>query len=107
MRFIRPLFLLAAWFLWMTPLEAAMSMRLIARRSVASSSSVPTAATAFFVRVRSSDLTALLRSRCDRVLLVALDLALDVGHEASSWIGRDRRAARAGSMLAETPERPA
>ena len=62
-------------------LVAALSMRLIAARNAASSSSVPTAATAFFTRVRTSDLTALLRSRVDHVLLVALDLALDVCHE--------------------------
>src|SRR5487761_2147334 len=63
MRFIRPLFLLAAWFLWMTPLEAALSIRLTAARRATSSLSVPTAATAFLVRVRISDFTALLRSR--------------------------------------------
>src|ERR671910_313071 len=54
----------AAWFLWMTPLVAAESMRLTARRSLASASSAPpsTAATAALARVLSSERTALLRS---------------------------------------------
>src|ERR1019366_7537338 len=71
-RFISPLFLLAAWFLWMIFLVAALSMRLMAMRKADSSSSVPTAATAFFTRVRTSDLTALLRSRATTVCLLRL-----------------------------------
>ena len=54
----------AAWFLWITPLAAAVSMRLTASRSLASASSSPAsaAATAAFARVLSSERTALLRS---------------------------------------------
>jgi len=72
MRFIKPLFLLAAVFLWMMPLEAAMSMRLTAMRSAASSFSVPTALTAVLVRVRISDFTARLRSRAISFVLLRL-----------------------------------
>ena len=39
--FIRRLLRRAAWFLWMTPLAAALSRRLTARRSASSPSSVP------------------------------------------------------------------
>src|SRR5665213_1195902 len=56
----------------MTFFVAALSMRLIAVRRALSSSSVPTAATAFFTRVRSSDLTALLRSRATTFCLLRL-----------------------------------
>ena len=45
--FIRRLLRRAAWFLWMTPLAAAMSRRFTARRSDLGGSSVPTALTAF------------------------------------------------------------
>src|ERR1019366_2379334 len=61
MRFIQPLFL-----------EAAMSMRLTARRRVASSFSVPTALTADLARVRISDFTARLRSRSISFVLLRL-----------------------------------
>ena len=54
----------AAAFLWITPLAAALSMRLMARRRRSSASSAPVsaAATAALVRVLSSERTALLRS---------------------------------------------
>ena len=60
--FIRRLLRRAAWFLWMTPLAAAMSRRFTARRNDSSPVSVPMALTAFLPRVFSSLLTALLRS---------------------------------------------
>ena len=63
-RFISRDLRLAAWFLWMTPLAAALSIRLMASRSASSLSSAPCsmAAMARLVRVRSSDRTALLRA---------------------------------------------
>src|ERR1700691_4126702 len=56
---------LAAVFLWITPRAAALSIRLTARRSCSTLSSVPLTAdvTAFLVRVRSSARTDLLRRR--------------------------------------------
>src|SRR5580692_7536807 len=56
---------LAAVFLWMTPLAAALSIRFTARRSASTLSSAPLSAavTAFLVRVRSSARTDLLRRR--------------------------------------------
>lgn len=60
----------AAWFLWMTPLAAAMSRRFTARRMASVSCSVPTAFTTDLVRVFSSLFTALLRSA--RLALVRL-----------------------------------
>src|SRR3954469_16065093 len=65
MRFVSRLFLRAAAFLWMTPLAAALSMRLIARRSASGVFSAPVSAdeTATFTRVFSSERTALLRRR--------------------------------------------
>src|SRR4051794_16910518 len=55
----------AAAFLWMTPLVAALSMRFMAMRSASAALSAPAsaAATAFLVRVRSSDRTVLLATR--------------------------------------------
>src|SRR4051812_41142457 len=56
---------LAAWFLWMTPLEAALSSARTASRAAASTSSgVPTAAVSRNLRtvVLSADFTDLLRS---------------------------------------------
>ena len=54
----------AAAFLWMTPLAAALSMRFWAARASSTASSAPAsaAATAFLIRVFSSERTALLRS---------------------------------------------
>src|SRR5277367_5992067 len=56
---------LAAVFLWMTPLAAALSIRFTARRSASALSSAPLSAapTADFERVRSSARTDLLRRR--------------------------------------------
>ena len=67
----------AAWFLWMTPFDAALSIRLIAS-FVASTSAVPASAeaTADFTRVLISDFTALLRSR--RVSFCLLRLIWDL-----------------------------
>ncbi len=55
----------AAWFLWMTPLLAALSRRLMARRVSSSAFSAPSSAAvvAALVRVFSSERTALLRTR--------------------------------------------
>ncbi len=55
----------AAWFLWMTPLLAALSSRLMARRVSSSTFSSPCSAAAVttLVRVFSSERTALLRRR--------------------------------------------
>ena len=63
-RFIRRDLRLAAWFLWMTPLAAALSIRLMASRSASGLFSAPSsmAEIAFLVRVRSSERTDLLRA---------------------------------------------
>src|SRR5579862_4365452 len=55
----------AAWFLWITPLLAALSSRLTARRASSSAFSAPSSAAvvAALVRVFSSERTALLRTR--------------------------------------------
>src|SRR5690349_15504175 len=56
---------LAAWFLWMTPLEAALSSRLLASRAAASAASLSPAAAAsrnLRTAVFSADFTDLLRS---------------------------------------------
>src|SRR5947209_19151839 len=70
---------LAAWFLWMTPLLAALSSSLVALRSavVAAAASLPSAASRKRrTAVLSSDFTALLRSR--RRSLVRLRLICDL-----------------------------
>ena len=63
-RFISRDLRLAAWFLWITPLAAALSIRLMARRSASSLSSAPSSMARWpvLVRVRSSERTALLRA---------------------------------------------
>src|SRR4051812_2891082 len=68
--FINRLLRRAAWFLWMTPLLAALSRRFWARRSAspALSAAVSASCNAAFTRVFSSLLTALLRSRAFRLV---------------------------------------
>src|SRR5690606_740927 len=66
-------FLLAAWFLWMTPLLTALSSFLPAMaKSSRASSAWPASAASRNLRthVRSSDLTALLRSVAARLVLI-------------------------------------
>ncbi len=60
--FMRRLLRRAAWFLWMTPFDAAMSRRFTARRTSSSLCSSPIVAVARFTRVFNSLFTALLRS---------------------------------------------
>src|SRR2546426_9353198 len=64
-RFIRRDLRLAAWFLWMMPLAAALSMRFTAVRMAAALSSAPAsvAPTAVLTRVLISERAALLRRR--------------------------------------------
>ena len=65
---------LAAWFLWMMPLAAALSIRLMAvcRAAVPSSGEPAAAVTASFTRVLISERTALLRSRRFSLVLLRL-----------------------------------
>src|SRR6266849_3284007 len=65
---------LEAWLLWMIPRAAALSSRLTARRRSSAAVSAPTSAadTAFLMRVLTSDLAALLRTRA--ISLVRLRL---------------------------------
>src|SRR6185312_4124103 len=65
MRRIRRPLRFDAWFLWMTPRDAALSRRLTAMRRASSEPSAPVsvAVTADLTRVLISDFTALLRSR--------------------------------------------
>src|SRR4051812_24688051 len=65
MRRIRRDLRLAAWFLWMTPLAAALSMRRTAVRRASTLVSAPDSAavTAGLVRVLISERTALFRAR--------------------------------------------
>lgn len=68
-------FLLAAWFLWMTPLATALSSARAAARwySVAFSASPAAAASrALRIAVFREDLTALLRSRAFSLVLIRL-----------------------------------
>jgi len=64
----------AAWLGWMTPLAAALSILRIAATTLswASSDDAVTAARALLVRVRSSERTALLRSRRTSFCLMRL-----------------------------------
>ena len=74
---------LAAWFLWMTPLLAALSSALLAVCSaVAAASASPASAAVRKCRtaVFRADLTATLRCRAPLVGLDPLDLGLDVRH---------------------------
>ena len=101
-------FLRAAAFLWMTPVAAALSSLLIASRDDASNVSVPTAASALFVRVRNSERTALLRRRRRSFCLLRLIWLLMFATEdlATRCAGR-RSAIRARSEDAVTQSSPA
>src|ERR1700722_3196845 len=79
----------------MMPLEAAMSMRFTARRRAVASSSLPTAFTAFFVRVSSSDLTALLSSRSSAFCLLRLIWLLIFATKENLVLRAQQLAARA------------
>src|SRR5437588_12527540 len=111
---------LAAWFLWMTPWAAALSMRFTAacRASAWSSAPVSAACTARLTRVLTSERAALLRRRrrslCRLRLIWLLMFATSGGHatarrrtfgNASRPRGWDLRRAHA-RLLRHRPHRP-
>src|SRR5271165_1946930 len=85
----------AAWFLWMTPLAAALSIRFTARRRASARSSVPASAAVGAHR--------LVAQAAPLVLSVPLDLAADVGHVSPSGSGSARPARWSGAPPGRDP----